>query len=144
MPTKSHPIYSKDCSVFLETGRDKFDALGRAMDVAHFLDNVETVFTQSGKARDAFLIAIKPNIMTASVREDLSPVYTDPQLVEYLVGRLRERGFRDIAVVEAPIKAATWLPWRTWLAIRGMAIASKTSRNRKSLLITAACLEHIR
>jgi uncharacterized protein (DUF362 family) len=101
MPTKSHPIYSKDCSVFLETGRDKFDALQRAMDAAQFLDNVETVFSQSGKARDAFLIAIKPNIMTASVREDLSPVYTDPQLVEYLVGRLRERGFRDIAVVEA-------------------------------------------
>jgi hypothetical protein len=87
--------------VFLETGEDKFDALRQAMEVSNFIANVEAVLTQSGKARDQFLIAIKPNIMTAALRENPSPVYTDPQLVEYVVDQLRARGFQQIAVVEA-------------------------------------------
>jgi uncharacterized protein (DUF362 family) len=101
MTVKSHPIYSKAATVYLETGDNKFDAMQRAMDVSGFFENVETVFEASGKPRQEFLIAIKPNIMTAGVREQPSPVYTDPELVEYLVGKLRERGFQELAVVEA-------------------------------------------
>jgi uncharacterized protein (DUF362 family) len=59
------------------------------------------MFQATGKARADFLIAIKPNIMTASVHEPDSPVYTDPAMVEHLIGRLRERGFESFAVVEA-------------------------------------------
>ena len=97
----SHPIYSRDATVYLETGDDKFQALQRAIDAAGFLDNVEAIFQESGKAREAFAIAVKPNIMTASLRLDPNPVYTDPELVEYLFERLRERGFADFAVVES-------------------------------------------
>ncbi len=96
-----HPIYSKAATVFLETGDDKFAAMQRAVEVSGFFDNVETVFRPSGKSREEFLIAIKPNIMTASVREDPSPVYTDPELVEYLIGKLSDQGFRNFAVVES-------------------------------------------
>lgn len=99
--SKPHPVYSKDASVYLETGDDKFSALQHAIDASGFSANLEAVFGASGKAREDFLIAIKPNIMTAAVREESSPVYTDPELVEYLIGRLRDRGFRNIAVVEA-------------------------------------------
>jgi uncharacterized protein (DUF362 family) len=101
MKIKAHPIYSKDATVFLETGEDKFNALRQAMEVSNFIANVEAVLAESGKARDEFLIAIKPNIMTAAIREVPSSVYTDPQLVEYVVDQLRARGFQEIAIVEA-------------------------------------------
>jgi len=98
---KGHSIYSQDATVFLETGSDKFETLDRAIEVSRFFENVEAVLQQSRKSGDSFLIAIKPNLMTASTRQDGSPIYTDPQLVEHLIGRLRDRGFRNVAVVEA-------------------------------------------
>lgn len=100
MPTP-HPIYSKSANVYLETASDKLTALQQAIDNSGFLTNVEAVFAASGKPKDQFLIAVKPNIMTASVHEDPSPVYTDPQMVEYLFDQLRGAGFSRFAVVEA-------------------------------------------
>ena len=97
-----HPIYSQDANVYLVSAEDKLAALDGAIERSGLLDNVEKVFQASGKARDGFLIAIKPNIMTASVRQDPSPVYTDPDLVEHLIGRLRQAGFTSVAVVESP------------------------------------------
>jgi len=98
----SHPIYSRDATVVLARHEtDKFSALQRAIAESRFFDNVELALERTGKPRKDFLIAIKPNLMTASVREGGSPIYTDPQLVEYLIEGLRDRGFRDIAVVEA-------------------------------------------
>lgn len=99
MPT--HPIYSRDATVWIETGTDKLQALHNAMRVSQFFENVEAVWQASGKSRQAFLIAIKPNLMTASIRQDPSPVYTAPELVEALIRGLRERGFGSLAVVKA-------------------------------------------
>jgi uncharacterized protein (DUF362 family) len=96
-----HPIYSKGAAVYLETGENKLDAMRRAIEHARFFDNVEAILGQSGKAREEFLIAIKPNIMTAATQEPGSPVYTDPELVECIINELRGRGFREMAVVEA-------------------------------------------
>ena len=96
-----HAIYSKPANVYLETESDKLTALQQAIANAGFLDNVEALFQASGKARDQFLIAVKPNIMTASIHESPSPVYTDPEMVEYLFDQLRGRGFNRFAVVEA-------------------------------------------
>lgn len=101
MMVSSHPIYSQDATVYLEGGTDKFEALQRAIDHSHFLEHVETAFRESGKSRADFAIVIKPNIMTASLRQDPSPVYTDPEQVGYLCARLRERGLENLAVVEA-------------------------------------------
>lgn len=98
---RKHHIYSKDATVFLESGDDKLDVMARAIQTSNFLNNIEAVFKESGKSRDEFLIAIKPNIMTGSIREDPSPVYTNPDLVEYLIKQLGNGGFRNIAVVEA-------------------------------------------
>jgi uncharacterized protein (DUF362 family) len=96
-----HPIYSKDASVYIETGEDKFKTLQQAMDNAGFMKNIDSEFEKSGKSKEDFSIVIKPNIMTASIHEDPSPVYTDPQLVEYLIGKLKEKGYKNFAVVEA-------------------------------------------
>jgi len=96
-----HPIYSQDATVFIETGDQKLEVMQAAMKNAAFLKNVQSVFIESGKKRSEFQIAIKPNIMTASIYEDPSPVYTDPELVEFLVAKLRGKGFENIAVVES-------------------------------------------
>ena len=96
-----HPIYSKDATVYLEGGTDKFVAMRQAMLGSAFLEHVESALATSGKPRQGFLIAIKPNIMTASKWLDPNPVYTDPALVEFLIDRLRQQGFENIAVVEA-------------------------------------------
>ncbi len=96
-----HSIYSRDASVHIVTGTDKIATLDRALEASGFLENLERRYRDSGKTWDTFAIAIKPNIMTASVRELDSPVYTDPALVEAVVGRIRASGFRTIAVVEA-------------------------------------------
>ena len=93
--------YTKPATVYLETAAGKLEALQAAMDRSGFLPHVHANFLKSGKPKESFAIAIKPNIMTASVIEHPSPVYTDPELVEHLVSALRADGFRDICIVEA-------------------------------------------
>jgi uncharacterized protein (DUF362 family) len=98
---KYHEIYSRDADVYLQSGSEKIKAMQAILDLSGFKDNIESVLESSGKSRDEFYITIKPNIMTASVRETPSPVYTDPELVEYLIDYLKGLGFTKIAVVEA-------------------------------------------
>jgi len=83
------------------TGSSKVDTLRAALDESGFDENIEQRWQASGKTRARFLVAIKPNIMTASVREPDSPVYTDPMLVEALMQRIRGQGFTNVAVVES-------------------------------------------
>ena len=97
----THPIYSRDATVHLLVGEDKRRLLDDAIAASGFLEHVERARAGSGRPAGEFLVAIKPNLMTASVAEADSPVYTDPQLVEHLVARLRERGFLRIALCES-------------------------------------------
>lgn len=96
-----HELYSKDARVVLVGGADKHEALRVAVERSGFVANVEARWAASGKPKDQFSVVIKPNIMTASVREEDSPVYTDPALVEALFGILRQEGFSRFAVVES-------------------------------------------
>ncbi|MBI5564987.1 MAG: DUF362 domain-containing protein [Chloroflexi bacterium] len=95
-----HDIYSRDATVYLVSGRDKFDALQQAVAQSEFVAHLLAQWQSSGKAQTDFLVAIKPNIMTASIHEPDSPVYTDPALVEMLIGVMRAQGFSQFAVVE--------------------------------------------
>ena len=102
-PTTQHPheIYSRDAAVHLVTGTDKLQNLARHRRAG--LTSSHTFWPAgqiSGKPKDAFQIAIKPNIMTASVYQPDSPVYTDPALVEALIQLLRAEGFTQFYVVE--------------------------------------------
>jgi uncharacterized protein (DUF362 family) len=96
-----HPVYSRNATVHIVTGTDKLEALNLALTQSQFLQLLQRRCHESGKTREQFLIAIKPNIMTASLRDENSPVYTDPTLVEALIRTIRDHGFRNIAVVEA-------------------------------------------
>ncbi len=81
-------------------GDDKRALLQEAIDASGFFDRLEAAFARSGKTRAAFKIALKPNFMFMYSRADHS-TYTDPELVEQLIDRIVERGFTDVAVVEA-------------------------------------------
>ncbi|HEY6100044.1 MAG TPA: DUF362 domain-containing protein, partial [Anaeromyxobacter sp.] len=95
------PIRSeRKVSVASFTDEDALRALDRVLDATGFDALVEAKLAASGKARAAFLVAVKPNFMFAYDRRDRS-TYTDPELVHHLVARLRRRGFERVKVVEA-------------------------------------------
>ena len=102
MPINTHQIYSREATVYLVKGEHKLDTFLKTVEQSQFIKHVLDKWENSGKSRDDFLIAIKPNIMTASTHEVDSPVYTDPELVEKLIQLLREEGFTRFSVVEAP------------------------------------------
>ena len=77
-----HQIYSRDATVYLVSGEEKFDTFHRAVERSGFVSHLLSTWEHSGKAKEEFLISIKPNMMIASGYEENSPVYTDPGLVE--------------------------------------------------------------
>ena len=81
--------------------QDKFAALDRMLQEAHFFETLEAVRARSGKNKEEFLIVMKPNFMMAIRVEDPPLVYTDPTLVERWLERLREVGYSRLRVVEA-------------------------------------------
>ncbi|MHC4545810.1 MAG: hypothetical protein ACYTDW_15500, partial [Planctomycetota bacterium] len=90
----------KNVTVASIKDEDKFDALDKALEETGFDKLVEGSLAASNKDRADFSIVIKPNFMFAYDKKD-ETTYTDPELVEHLVTRLRVVGFENIAVVEA-------------------------------------------
>ena len=80
---------------------DKHRAFDQMLEQSRFFETLEAVRAQSGKAKDDFLIAMKPNFMMTIKIEDPPLVYTDPQLVEHWLGKLRDAGYTRLRVVEA-------------------------------------------
>jgi uncharacterized protein (DUF362 family) len=78
----------------------KFDALDSVLDETDFDDLVEKHLAAAGKTKADSFIVIKPNFMFAYNKNDRT-TFTDPELVGHLVKRLRDGGFKKIAVVEA-------------------------------------------
>jgi uncharacterized protein (DUF362 family) len=95
-----HQIYSRDATVHIVTGTDKFDTFLHILDQASFIPHLLEKWKSSGKKKQDFKIVIKANIMTASTFEKDSPVYTDPELIERLIQIMRDQGFKQFAVVE--------------------------------------------
>ena len=79
---------------------DKFNALKSVLDVTEFFHKLDKVCESSGKSKEDFAIIVKPNFMFMYSTKDPS-TYTDPELVEYLIDRMHERGYRNLAVAEA-------------------------------------------
>ena len=96
-----HEIYSKDSTVYIVKGDDKFETFRSAVELSGIVANLQARWGASGEPKDEYRIAIKPNIMTASIREEDSPVYTDPALVEELISIMRGEGFGKFSVVES-------------------------------------------
>jgi uncharacterized protein (DUF362 family) len=89
--------------VAIETAGNKLEALDRALERSGFDESLDAALARAGKDPASALVAIKPNLMAARKAEDRPASYTDPQLVEHLVARLRATGIGDVAVVESRI-----------------------------------------
>jgi uncharacterized protein (DUF362 family) len=99
-PSSLHEIYSCDATVYLVTGEDKIDTFLHTVERARFMAHLLEKWQSSAKPKEVFRIAVKPNIMTGSVYETDSPIYTNPDLVEALIKAMRGEGFRQFSVVE--------------------------------------------
>lgn len=79
---------------------DKFSALKSVLDVTEFSRKLDEACEGSGKRKEDFAIIVKPNFMFMYSTKDRS-TYTDPELVEFLIDCMHERGYRNLAVAEA-------------------------------------------
>jgi uncharacterized protein (DUF362 family) len=86
---------------------DKFAAMEQVLAQTGFFDVLERHWQDSGKAREDFLVAVKPNISMGYSREDPSTI-VDTELVEYLIDQIVERGFSNVAVVESQNVYGNW------------------------------------
>jgi uncharacterized protein (DUF362 family) len=78
---------------------DKFNALNAVLEATDFFQKLDVVRERSGKRKEDFAIIVKPNFMF--MYSTLDPTtYTDPELVEYLIDCMHERGYRNLAVGE--------------------------------------------
>ncbi|HHT9151962.1 MAG TPA: DUF362 domain-containing protein [Candidatus Hypogeohydataceae bacterium YC40] len=79
---------------------EKFVLLDKVIAESGFFQALEGALAKSGKKREDFSIIVKPNFMFFYSLKDKS-TYTDPALVEHLVERIYEKGFRNIKIAEA-------------------------------------------
>ena len=96
-----HAIYSKKPSkVYIVRRKNKRRCLDEAIQSSGFISHLNDKWQESGKPKDNFMIAIKPNFMCTAFEIDIS-VYTDVELVEHLIDRIRDQGYSKIKVVES-------------------------------------------
>ena|GEM_PF-357540 len=79
---------------------DKFKALDAVLESTGFFERLDGACELSPKSKESFAIIVKPNFMFMYSKKDIS-TFTDPALVEHLVDRIYERGYRNLAVAEA-------------------------------------------
>jgi uncharacterized protein (DUF362 family) len=94
----SAPNEAKVLEVY--NSQEKFSVLDKVIEESGFFQVLEKALANSGKNRQDFSILIKPNFMFFYSLKDKS-TYTDPTLVEHLVERLYEKGFRNLKIAEA-------------------------------------------
>ena len=87
---------------------DKNTAFDAMLKQGLFFETLEAVREKSGKSREEFLVVLKPNFMMTTKVEDPPLVYTDPQLVERWLEKLREAGYTRLRVVEAQNVYSLW------------------------------------
>ena len=93
-------IGSENTKVACICNEDKITALNRVLEETGFYDILERKWKDSGKKKEHFLIAVKPNLMMTYNKIDES-TYTDPKLVEHLLNKLNEREYTRLALVES-------------------------------------------
>jgi uncharacterized protein (DUF362 family) len=79
---------------------DKFRTLDKVLEATAFFQKLDTAWQKSGKKKEDFFILVKPNFMFMYSTKDRS-TYTDPQLIESLIDRMFDRGYRNLGVAEA-------------------------------------------
>ena len=83
-----------------DEGEGRFALLDKTLQESEFWETLEKALSASGKSKNDFRIVVKSNISMLGRRAD-DGVYTDPLLVRHFFLRLAERGFTNLAVVDA-------------------------------------------
>ena len=86
---------------------DKFKALDKVIELTGFFSKLEAKRKDLGKNKEDFSIIIKPNFMFMYSLKDRT-TFTDPELIEYLISRIWENGYSNIAVAEARCTLSTF------------------------------------
>jgi uncharacterized protein (DUF362 family) len=79
---------------------DRFKALDKVLELTGFFNLLNEAQKQSGKTKDKFSIIIKPNFSFMYSLSDIT-TFTDPDLVEHLIDRIYDKGYKNISVAEA-------------------------------------------
>ncbi|MEW5735148.1 MAG: DUF362 domain-containing protein [Thermodesulfobacteriota bacterium] len=90
-----------------DPSRDKFSLLEEVLANSKFFETLEEAWAKSGKPKNEFIVAVKPNLSMALRRNDVG-VYTDPFLVIHLLRLLLKRGFANLRVVESQNLYGNW------------------------------------
>ncbi|MCP4370259.1 MAG: hypothetical protein GY797_19415 [Deltaproteobacteria bacterium] len=75
---------SENNIIVVKEGDNKLEILDRAVEEAGFYDCLENSFEKSGKKREEFIIAVKPNFMVLTSATDHSN-YTDTEMVVHML-----------------------------------------------------------
>ncbi len=90
-----------DNVVAVVRGNDKLSSFDEVIALAGFESALSEASESSGKNKRDFRIVIKPNMMVYVNPRAYEPLVTDKDLVERLVDRILDMGYRDVAVCEA-------------------------------------------
>ena len=96
---KGRKVYEKKV-LNIYNDKEKFDVLDKVIAGSAFFEVLEKALAKSNKGKEDFSIIIKPNFMFVYSTSDKT-TYTDPTLVEHLVQRIYEKGYRNIKIAEA-------------------------------------------
>ncbi|HEY9246038.1 MAG TPA: DUF362 domain-containing protein, partial [Candidatus Methanoperedens sp.] len=121
---------------------DQLALLEQVIDEAGFWTALEKRFVESGKSKNDFLIAVKPNLMMFYSREDMS-VITDPALVEHLINKIAEKGYTNIALVESQNVFGNWFQNRDVGNVAKVAGYNIKSPNYRIIDLTMDVTSHI-
>ena len=89
-------------------GDDRFKIFDEVLKESEFIDNLNSSHVSSGKSKKDFSVVIKPNLMMFTHLEDPVATYTDPQLVEHLIDKIRQEGFTNIKMLESQNCYGNW------------------------------------
>jgi uncharacterized protein (DUF362 family) len=98
----------KKVKVSVVKGEDPVSLLDQVLKESEFTDNLKFKLESSKKSKKDFSVVIKPNLMMFTDVENPVATYTDPILVEHLVDKIREIGFKRLFVVESQNCFGNW------------------------------------
>lgn len=98
---------SNENLIVIKEGGNKLDILDAAVTEAGLYDLLEETFKKSGKKREEFIIAVKPNFMVLIAKADLSN-YTETEMTVHLLKKFHDLGYRELYVVESENVLSQW------------------------------------
>jgi len=105
-PVRDSPPCSDFAVIIQQEQKDKYSLLDEALTKSGFWFVMEEALFRSAVDKEHFSIVIKPDFQAFELTGSTA---TDPQLVEYLIDQLHERGYTQIVIAESRNSFDLWL-----------------------------------